>query len=32
MDGPEKPQRDRGIDRHQVAFMGYWRVGVAMRS
>ncbi|MDQ4053132.1 MAG: siderophore-interacting protein [Actinomycetota bacterium] len=24
--------RDRGIDRHQVCFMGYWRVGVAMRS
>ena len=21
-----------GIDRHQVAFMGYWRLGVAMRS
>ncbi|MGA8255779.1 MAG: SIP domain-containing protein, partial [Nocardioides sp.] len=21
-----------GIDRHQVAFMGYWRVGVAMKS
>jgi NADPH-dependent ferric siderophore reductase len=24
--------RDLGIDRHQVAFMGYWRVGVAMQS
>ncbi len=24
--------RDLGIDRHQVAFMGYWRQGVAMRS
>jgi NADPH-dependent ferric siderophore reductase len=24
--------RDLGIDRHQVAFMGYWRLGVAMRS
>ncbi|WP_248583542.1 siderophore-interacting protein [Nocardioides sp. InS609-2] len=24
--------RDRGIDRRQVAFMGYWRRGVAMRS
>jgi len=24
--------KDLGIDRHQVAFMGYWRVGVAMRS
>lgn len=23
---------DLGIDRRQVAFMGYWRVGVAMRS
>jgi NADPH-dependent ferric siderophore reductase len=23
---------DLGIDRHQVCFMGYWRVGVAMRS
>ena len=23
---------DLGIDRHQVAFMGYWRDGVAMRS
>ncbi|QCW52098.2 siderophore-interacting protein [Nocardioides dongxiaopingii] len=24
--------KDLGIDRHQVAFMGYWRHGVAMRS
>jgi len=24
--------KDLGIDRHQVAFMGYWRQGVAMRS
>ncbi len=24
--------RGLGIDRHQVAFMGYWRLGVAMRS
>jgi len=24
--------RDLGVDRHQVAFMGYWRLGVAMRS
>ena len=24
--------QDLGIDRHQVAFMGYWREGVAMRS
>ncbi len=24
--------RDLGIDRRQVAFMGYWRAGVAMRS
>jgi NADPH-dependent ferric siderophore reductase len=24
--------RDLGIDRHQVAFMGYWREGVAMKS
>ena len=24
--------RDLGIDRRQVAFMGYWRRGVAMRS
>ena len=24
--------KDLGIDRHQVAFMGYWRVGVAMKS
>jgi NADPH-dependent ferric siderophore reductase len=24
--------KDLGIDRHQVAFMGYWRVGVSMRS
>ena len=24
--------KDLGIDRHQVAFMGYWREGVAMRS
>ncbi len=24
--------RDRGMDRRQVAFMGYWRRGVAMRS
>ena len=24
--------RDLEIDRHQVAFMGYWREGVAMRS
>lgn len=24
--------RDLGVDRHQVAFMGYWREGVAMRS
>jgi NADPH-dependent ferric siderophore reductase len=24
--------RDLGVDRHQVAFMGYWRQGVAMRS
>ncbi len=24
--------KDLGIDRHQVAFMGYWRLGVAMRS
>jgi NADPH-dependent ferric siderophore reductase len=24
--------RDLGIDRHQVAFMGYWRVGVSMQS
>lgn len=23
--------KDLGIDRHQVAFMGYWRVGVSMR-
>lgn len=23
---------DLGVDRHQVAFMGYWRRGVAMRS
>lgn len=23
---------DLGIDRHQVAFMGYWRLGVAMKS
>ena len=24
--------RELGIDRHQVAFMGYWREGVAMRG
>lgn len=24
--------RELGVDRHQVAFMGYWRLGVAMRS
>jgi len=24
--------KDLGIDRHQVAFMGYWRQGVAMRA
>ncbi|WP_232680249.1 siderophore-interacting protein [Nocardioides sp. R-C-SC26] len=24
--------KDLGMDRHQVAFMGYWRVGVAMKS
>jgi NADPH-dependent ferric siderophore reductase len=24
--------KDLGIDRHQVCFMGYWRVGVAMKS
>jgi NADPH-dependent ferric siderophore reductase len=24
--------RDLGMDRRQVAFMGYWRRGVAMRS
>ena len=24
--------KDLGMDRHQVAFMGYWRRGVAMRS
>ena len=24
--------KDLGIDRHQVAFMGYWRLGVSMRS
>lgn len=24
--------KDLGIDRHQVAFMGYWREGVAMRG
>jgi NADPH-dependent ferric siderophore reductase len=24
--------RDLGVDRRQVAFMGYWRVGVAMKS
>jgi NADPH-dependent ferric siderophore reductase len=24
--------RDAGLDRRQVAFMGYWRIGVAMRS
>ena len=24
--------KDLGIDRHQVAFMGYWRVGVSMQS
>lgn len=24
--------RDLGVDRRQVAFMGYWRLGVAMRS
>ena len=24
--------RDHGIDRAQVAFMGYWRIGVAMRG
>lgn len=24
--------KDLGVDRHQVCFMGYWRVGVAMRS
>ncbi len=24
--------RDLGLDRRQVAFMGYWRRGVAMRS
>ena len=24
--------RDAGLDRRQVAFMGYWRLGVAMRS
>jgi len=24
--------KDLGVDRHQVAFMGYWRQGVAMRS
>jgi NADPH-dependent ferric siderophore reductase len=24
--------RDLGVDRRQVAFMGYWRVGVSMKS
>ena len=24
--------KDLGVDRRQVAFMGYWRRGVAMRS
>ncbi|MDP3892553.1 SIP domain-containing protein, partial [Nocardioides sp.] len=24
--------KELGIDRHQVAFMGYWRQGVAMAS
>jgi NADPH-dependent ferric siderophore reductase len=24
--------KDLGVDRHQVAFMGYWREGVAMKS
>ena len=24
--------KDLGVDRHQVAFMGYWRVGVSMQS
>ncbi|WP_148573131.1 siderophore-interacting protein [Nocardioides caldifontis] len=24
--------RDAGLDRKQVAFMGYWRIGVAMKS
>ncbi|WP_139982242.1 siderophore-interacting protein [Nocardioides litoris] len=24
--------KDLGVDRHQVAFMGYWRLGVAMKS
>jgi len=24
--------KDLGIDRRQVCFMGYWRVGVAMKS
>ncbi len=24
--------KDLGIDRHQVCFMGYWRVGVSMKS
>lgn len=24
--------KDLGVDRHQVAFMGYWREGVAMRA
>ena len=24
--------RDLGLDRRQVAFMGYWRVGVSMAS
>ena len=24
--------RELGIDRRQVAFMGYWRRGVSMRS
>ena len=24
--------KDHGIDRRQVAFMGYWRHGVAMKS
>jgi NADPH-dependent ferric siderophore reductase len=24
--------RDAGLDRRQVAFMGYWRIGVAMKS
>ena len=24
--------RDRGVDRSQVAFMGYWRIGVAMKG